>query len=185
LSRFVWFATFWPGQWGAQGEVVVRFRIAEALWNGARPDREREWRQALADLNHEHDGAPPILTLDRRADGGASILIERTGGAVDEVPLACSLLRDSFRAYREVMLRLAQAGDGGLGSRDWESLDYAKKLVHDDAGVLIHKALGSHLRAGEVVDLTLARRLFTLLFLLVCDVAAELTARHRSHGAPT
>jgi uncharacterized protein (UPF0262 family) len=70
-------------------------------------------------------------------------------------------------------------------SRDWESLDYAKKLVHDEAGGRIRKALRPHLVEGEAVDLKLARRLFTIVFLVAQDLPAELVTRHRSHGPPT
>jgi len=162
----------------------MRFRIADALWDGKALEREREWQHALLDLNHEHDGQAPIVTIDRRADGGAVIVLARPDGEI-EVGLPFDLLRDPFRDYREVITRLARADGGAFGSRDWESLDYAKKLVHDDAGVRIRKALRPHLRDGEGVDLKLARRLFTLIFLVVQEMPAELVMRHRGHGQPT
>jgi hypothetical protein len=159
----------------------MRFRIADALWDGTRPEREREWQHALLDLNHEHDGNLPVLTFDRLADGGAMIHLERHDG-VHAVPLPFDLLRDPLRDYREIIQRLARAGGGAFGSRDWESLDYAKKLVHDDAAMRLKKALRPHLLESEHVDMKLARRLFTLLFLVVQDLPAELVTRHRSHG---
>jgi len=162
----------------------MRFRIADVLWDGKQPEREREWQHALLDLNHEHDGQPPILTIDRRPDGGATIGLGRPGTEI-EVGLPFDLLRDPFRDYREVITRLARADGGAFGSRDWESLDYAKKLVHDDAGLRIRKALRPHLQDGEVVDLKLARRLFTLIFLVAQEMPAELVTRHRSHGPPS
>jgi uncharacterized protein (UPF0262 family) len=64
--------------------------------------------------------------------------------------------------------------------RDWEALDMAKKGVHDEAGMRIRKALRPHLE----VDLKLARRIFTLVFLVVSDIPAELVKRHRRHGTP-
>lgn len=162
----------------------MRFRIADRLWDGVRPEREEEWKHALLDLNHEHDGHPPILTFDRRDDGGAVIHLERPDGG-SEVHLTFDLLRDPFRDYREVITRLFRADAGAFGMRDWESLDYAKKLVHDDAGMRIRKAMRPHLRDGEAIDLKLARRLFTLVFLIAQDLPAELVTRHRSHGPPT
>lgn len=158
----------------------MRFRIADSLWDGARPDRESEWQDALLDLNLEHDGHPPILTLDRAADGGVSIQIERVeGDTPTQVALTFDLLRDPFRDYREVIQRLARADGGTFGMRDWESLDYAKKLVHDDAGHRLRKVLRPHL---EHIDTKLARRLFTLVFLVAVDLPAELVKRHRQHG---
>lgn len=162
----------------------MRFRIAAALWDGARPDREEEWRQALLDLNQDAGGEPPLVTFDRRDDGGASITFERVDGSA-EVILSFDLLRDSFRDYREVIQRLARAGTGAFGSRDWESLDYAKKLVHDDAARRIRKTLAPHLEDGEVVDRQLARRLFTIIFLIAQDLPRELVQRHRNHGLPS
>ena len=163
----------------------MRFRIADQLWDGKRPDREHEWQHALLDLNHEHDGLPPIVTIDRADDGGAVIGIARGDGSGASITLPFDMLRDPFRDYREVIVRLARAGGGAFGSRDWESLDYAKKLVHDEAGARIRKALRPHLIEGEVVDLKLARRLFTIVFLVAQDLPAELVTRHRSHGPPT
>lgn len=163
----------------------MRFRIADTLWDGTRPDREEEWRHALLDLNHEHDGEPPLLTFDRAEDGGAVVRIERAEGPPSEIGLSFDLLRDPFRDYREVIQRLARSSAGAFGSREWESLDYAKKLVHDDAGLRIKKALRPHLREGEVVDLKLARRLFTLIFLIAQDLPRELVTRHRGHGLPS
>lgn len=162
----------------------MRFRIADELWNGEHLEREREWQSSLLDLNHEHDGLPPVFTIGKREDGGATLLLERETSH-SEVALPFDLLRDPFRDYREIIVRLARAHGGDYGSRDWESLDYAKKLVHDDAGMRIRKALRAHLHEGEVVDLKLARRLFTLIFLVVQEMPAELVTRHRSHGPPT
>ncbi len=162
----------------------MRFRIADGLWDGRQLEREHEWQSALLDLNHEHDGLPPVLTIDRHDDGGATITLGRDDGEV-RVVLTFDLLRDPFRDYREIIVRLARADGGAFGSREWESLDYAKKLVHDDAGLRIRKALRPHLREGETVDLKLARRLFTLIFLVAQEMPAELVTRHRSHGPPT
>lgn len=158
----------------------MRFRIADTLWDGTRPDREREWQDALLDLNLEHDGHPPVLTLNRAADGGALVQIDRGDGAeATSVALTFDLLRDPFRDYREIIQRLARADGGAFGMRDWESLDYAKKLVHDDAGHRLRKVLRAHL---DGVDMKLARRLFTLIFLVAVDLPAELVTRHRHHG---
>ncbi len=158
----------------------MRFRIADELWDGTRPDREREWQDALLDLNLEHDGHPPVLTFAKGADGGVVIYVEKADGHA-EVGLSFDMLRDPFRDYREIIARLARADGGAFGMRDWESLDYAKKLVHDEAGMRVRKALRPHL---EALDLKLARRLFTLIFLIAVDLPAELVRRHRRHGPP-
>jgi hypothetical protein len=170
----------------------VRFRIADELWDGARPEREREWLHALMDLNAEHDGHEPVFTIHRRADGGAAIALMLPGGGERVAELSYDMLRDPFREYREIIARLARADGGTLGMRDWESLDYAKKMVEDEAAARIRKALTPHMASAgsagaaaalpAVIDLRLARRLFTLVFLVACDVPAELVTRHRRHG---
>lgn len=161
----------------------MRFRIAEALWDGARKDREEEWSHALLDLNAEHDGHLPMITIGRRDDGGAELVVTRAtadGAGQEDVAVALTfdMLRDNFRDYREVIGRLARADAGAWGMRDWETLDYAKKLVHDEAGGRIRRAL----RPVLPIDLKLARRLFTLVFLVAADIPAELVTRHRRHG---
>ena len=167
----------------------MKFRIADELWDGTRPEREREWQHALMDLNAEHDGQEPVLTIHRRSDGGAAIGMELPGGEARVAELTFDMMRDPFREYRDIIARLARADAGSLGMRDWESLDYAKKLVHDEAGARIRKALRPHFEtvSAEVapvpqIDLKLARRIFTLVFLVACDMPAELVTRHRRHG---
>jgi len=161
----------------------MRFRIAEALWDGVKQDREDEWRHALLDLNAEHDGHHPTITIGRRDDGGAELVVTRAreSGEGDEhvvVALTFDMLRDHFRDYREVIARLARADAGAWGMRDWETLDYAKKLVHDEAGARIRRAL----KAILPIELKLARRIFTIVFLVAADIPAELVTRHRRHG---
>jgi len=164
----------------------VRFKIADALWDGRKQEREHEWQHALLDLNAEHDGQPPIITIGLRDDGGAELVVTRAGegGALEDtsVALTFDMLRDHFRDYREVIGRLARADAGALGMRDWETLDYAKKLVHDEAGARIRRALRPIL--PDLVDLKLARRLFTIVFLVAADIPAALVTGHRRHGPP-
>lgn len=163
----------------------MRFRLADEVWDGKRPEREREWQHALMDLNAEHDGRAPIITIGRRDDGGAELrLVLEDGADPLVVALTFDMLRDCFRDYREVIGRLARADAGALGMRDWETLDMAKKLVHDEAGGRIRRALRPVLSPERMAafDLKLARRLFTLVFLVAADIPAELVTRHRRHG---
>jgi hypothetical protein len=162
----------------------MRFRIADTLWDGARPEREREWQDALLDLNLESDGHPPVITVERATDGGAFLHIEplEDNGHRTTVTLTFDLLRDPFREYRDIIARLARADGGAFGMRDWESLDYAKKLVHDEAGMRLRKALRPHAERIGPLELKVARRLFTLVFLVAVDLPLELVKRHRRHG---
>lgn len=159
----------------------MRFIIAEELWEGVRAEREHEWQHALMDVNRKHDGNPPDITLHRREDGGATLALEGLPSGPQEVALTFDMMRDHFRDYREVIARLARADLGSFGMRDFEALDMAKKGVHDEAGMRIRKALRPHVE----VDLKLARRIFTLVFLVTNDLPADLVRRHRRHGTPT
>ena len=162
----------------------MKFRIADGLWDGRRPDREREWQHALLDLNAEHSGLPPTLTIDRRADGGAEITVS-DGDDTKLIVLTFDMMRDHFRDYREVIARLARADAGALGMRDWETLDMAKKLVHDEADGKIRRAWRAAFGNADGLDLKLARRVFTIVILVAADIPAELVTRHRRHGPPS
>jgi uncharacterized protein (UPF0262 family) len=156
----------------------MRLIIAEELWGTTTPAREQEWQQALMDINVKHDGEPPDITLARRDDGGATLHLSGLSEVTIEVALSFDMLRDHFRDYRDVIARIARATAGSFGMRDYEALDMAKKGVHDEAGLRIRKALRPHLE----IDLKLARRIFTLVFLVLADIPADLVTRHRRHG---
>ena len=157
----------------------MRFRIDGALYDKASPEREREWRLAVMELNAEGDGGEPTLTLYRRRDGGVDVHVSPGGeGAPRIVELSYARMRTHFREYRNVIRHLARAGSGPLGRRDMETLDYAKKLAHDEAGKAVRDAL-----AGVVeVDHRLGRRLFTLIFLVSSELPENLVRRHLRRG---
>jgi len=157
----------------------VKYRIEAALLEGVTPDRQRELQEALLDLNTDDDGLPPTLTVGLLADGGVSFAVETTDGAVTAVPLPYVRVARLFREYKDVIQRLARSDLGAFGMRDFETLDYAKKLVHDEAGALFKRAL----RPAVAMELTPARRLFTLVFLLSSDLPEAVIRTHRRHGA--
>ncbi|MFT7583162.1 MAG: hypothetical protein ACI9MR_004848 [Myxococcota bacterium] len=158
----------------------MKFRVHETVYETATAGREREWKQALFDLNIEVDGHPPLISVGRAADGGASFVIESSEGATSEVVLAHATLRRSFRDYLDIIQRLTRSDGGAFGMRDFETLDYAKKLVHDEAGDLVVTALADRCP----VDHPTARRLFTLVFLIISDLPEGMIRNHRRHGPP-
>ncbi len=158
----------------------MKYRIDEALYVDAPKEREREWKHALMDLNADANGQPPQITLVRRADGGIDFVIEAADGAIATAELPYPKLKSSFRDYRDIIMRLSRADGGSFGMRDWETLDYAKKLVHDEAGELIQETLEPHAPLTHPT----ARRLFTLAFLISSDLPEELVRNHRRHGPP-
>jgi uncharacterized protein (UPF0262 family) len=159
----------------------MRIIIADELWGTTSTAREQEWQQALMDFNVKHDGQPPDITVARREDGGATLRLGGLAVGEVEVGLSFDLLRDHFRDYRDVIARIARATAGSFGMRDYEALDMAKKGVHDEAGFRIRKALRPHVE----LDLKVARRIFTVLFLILADIPADLVTNHRCHGPRT
>ncbi len=158
----------------------MRFRIAPAHYDGSNEAREREWELALADLNADCDGGLPTLTFERRRDGGADIVVAGPAGAAPaRVSFPYARLRSQLREYRDVIGKMARADGGWAGSRDFDALDYAKKLVHDEAGDIIKAKLDDHV----VVEHPLARRMFTVIFLLSNNLPRHLVNRHRRHGS--
>lgn len=156
----------------------MKFRLAPSLFeDDVSPAREQEWQLALTDLNADADGEEPTLTLSRRKDGGADITV--TGLADDATgvaELSKDRLRRQFRDYRHVIQQIS--GAGAFGARQFETLDYAKKLVHDEAGEVIQEALDPFV----TIDHRTARRLFTLVFLISSALPDNLVRRHRSHS---
>jgi len=150
----------------------MRFRIENSLYGTVSDRREREWQLALTELNYEADGEPPTLMLCRRADGGVDIQI------IDEelvgiISLSFEMLRRHFRDYRRVIEQLVRST--ATGTRQMETLDYAKKLVHDEAGDTVVEAFTSHV----TLEHSTARQLFTLIFLISNELPETMVTRHR------
>lgn len=154
----------------------MRFRIHEDLERGIGARRRQEWALALRDLEH---GAPPgedTLTLHPHAEGGLMVLVAQPGVAPGVCALPEALLRPHLQAYTDLLVFMTDARNGE-GSRSFEALDYAKKLAHDEAGEMLMEALEPHVP----LDLATARRLFTLIFLLLSPLPEAMVTRHRIH----
>ena len=151
----------------------MKFRLDHALYGTTSERREREWQLALTELNYEMDGEPPTLWVSRREDGRIDIRIECD--PPQTISLSFESLKQHFRDYRRVIEQLVRST--ASGTRQFETLDYAKKLVHDDAGETVMETFSG------VLDLehTAARKLFTLIFLLSSELPEALVTRHR-HG---
>ena len=150
----------------------MRFRIENTLYETVSDRREREWQLALTELNHEADGEPPTLMLCRRADGGVDIHIIEDD-LVGIVSLSFDMLRRHLRDYRRVIEQLVRST--ATGTRQMETLDYAKKLVHDEAGEAVTEAFTSHI----ALEHSTARLLFTLIFLISNELPEAMVTRHR------
>lgn len=156
----------------AKERDAVRFRIESGLYDSVTPRREREWRVALTEVNYEVDGTPPTLLVSKRKDGGIDLQI---GNESPEglVAFPMEMLRPHFRSYRRIIEQLVRSTATGV--RQMETLDYAKKLVHDEAGEMVQETLEGRLSITHLV----ARRLFTLFFLVSNELPESLVTRHR------
>lgn len=155
----------------------MNVRLHPRLYVDVGPDRAREWRSTLMDMAMDARGAGAedvTLTLDRRDCGGVDLHVERAGELTTlEAPY--KLLRRHFREYRGIIEQLARSTRGAYGARDLETLDYAKKLAHDDAAETLAGLLAGVLEIQHVM----ARRLFTLIFLVSSELPEDLVTRHR------
>lgn len=155
----------------------MKFRLDPRLYEGATAAREQEWRLALTDLNRDADGEEPTLTVTRRPDGLVELLVSgRPGAREDRIALTRELMRSHFRDYRQVIERLARSQSAELAAL--ETLDYAKKVVHDEAGEVLARVLST----AVALPHALARRLFTLVFLVSTELPEALVRRHRREG---
>ena len=152
----------------------MKFRIDPTLYGTVSGQREREWQLALTELNYDVDGEPPTIVICRRSDGGVDVRIDEAN-TENSISLSYELLRRHYRDYRRVIEQLVRST--ATGTKQMETLDYAKKLVHDEAGETVLDALAQH----ADIDHSMARKLFTLFFLLSNDLPEAMVTRHR-HG---
>ncbi|MEZ4266152.1 MAG: UPF0262 family protein [Myxococcota bacterium] len=162
----------------------MKFRIMPDVLDGAAPDRAREWTQTLSELNLDHGtltrpgeegAAEPTLTLGRHAEGGLLISVHVPGLAETTLHLNHRRIRGAFRDYKQVIEQIARATSSSFGPRDLETLDYAKKVVHDEAAELVQEALSALVQLPH----KLARRVFTLGFLITHDLPQEIVSHYR------
>ncbi|HEV8321902.1 MAG TPA: UPF0262 family protein [Myxococcota bacterium] len=151
---------------------VVRIRLHAATLASA-PDAaaRAQWEHAAADALVEDDIAPApeggaagpfVVELRFEGNVAAVALLD----AADEERRAATYrwdlrpLRDLLDEYRALGRRLASLRGAGPAAQ-WESVDIAKRAVHDEAAALIVEAL-----AALGLGLESARRFFTLLSLV-------------------
>lgn len=161
-----------------QPTPLVDVLIDETTWRCATGSRQAEWLQAIAELIEESaffiepDGAgssgqPPELhgRIVVTADAVRLDLYDPHGVRVGSMEILQPVLAPVLRDY----LQTLQAFDGGPfsdASPQFEAMDIARRLLHDDAAELVQRSC-----VGARPDHKTARRLFTLLVLLTHDPA--------------
>jgi hypothetical protein len=163
----------------------MEVRLHGALWRSASSSRADEWRRALDELNtwNQMRARVPEATADvavelaRRPDDVWEVRVYGDGVRRDAtVELPGDVQSRHVADYATTIAQLAHM-DREAPVRGFEALDYAKRVVHDDAAQALREALAPAVE----VDLADARRLFTLLFLVATDLPEELVRFHRFH----
>ena len=157
---------------------IADFRFDETTWRSGTPERRMEWKILLEELIEHGDFLAPLEgTYFLLTPTSASFLFE----ALDEEGLVklsnrmdASLLADPIREYDGIIKRLD--GSGHHYDTAWfQAVDLAKKVVHDRASGVLHRAIGD-----VAEDEATLRRIFSILFSLRVDTTKRPHA-HR-HG---
>jgi hypothetical protein len=162
---------------------VIEVRLHGALWKRAAEKRADEWRRALAEINATNAArlvAPvedPSLEFVRPPDGSFRVRVYASGyELVEEHVLDPARVQELFDDYGATIRQLVHV-DREAPVRGFEAIDYAKRVIHDEAAAFLRESLQSVV----LLDLADARRLFTLVFLIGTDLPEELVRYHRRH----
>jgi len=164
---------------------MLEVRLHGALWKRATTARAEEWRRTLEELNGSNAlatvGEPveePAIEFVRPPDGGYELRLYRDGfDCIARVALERSAVEQFFAEYAATISQLVHV-DRDAPVRGFEAIDYAKRVVHDEAAGFLRESVEDVI----AMDLADARRLFTLLFLIGTDLPEALVRYHRMHG---
>lgn len=163
---------------------MMDLRLHGAIWRSA-DDRRDAWQRALDEFNDEN-----LLTAPRWPEADLSLEIVRLpSGAfllrlyrdvfdrLDEIALDAVALEAVFQDYAQTIRHMVHMHQDAP-ARGFESLDHAKRIVHDEAAAWMQESVAPVL-ALNAED---ARRLFTLLFLIGGDLPEHLVRFHLYHA---
>jgi hypothetical protein len=155
--------------------VNVDLLVHPALWRTAAPERAADWRRVLEEFNVSRARGLETVSIEivELPELGVAMRVGEEGALVT---LPGPERDRHFADYGETIAHMVRL-DREAPVRGFEALDYAKRTIHDEAaGWLIDV-----LRPVAVLDLPVARRLFTMLFLVASDLPEELVRYHRRH----
>lgn len=153
-------------------------RLHGSLWKSADKVRRQEWTQALGELNgSDHEDVDLGIEFVRPPGCPWQIRIYREGThLIDTVEPEQPEIERCIEEYGATIRQLVHM-DKQAPMRGFEALDYAKRVVHDEAAALLRDTVAGHIQ----LSLDQARKLFTVLFLAASDLPAELVRYHRFH----
>lgn len=163
---------------------MIELRLHGGIWRNA-GDRRHEWQQTLDEIN----AGNAFSVVDRDAEAELSMEIVRLPSGsfllrlyedvfdrLGEVSLDSEALDALFSDYAQTIRHMVHV-EQDAPVRGYESLDYAKRVVHDEAASFIESSMGTMMTVSNED----ARRLFTLLFLIAGDLPERLVRFHRFH----
>jgi uncharacterized protein (UPF0262 family) len=157
---------------------IAALRIDDRLWDSAPDLRRADWRTSIVDLLDDAKlGAEEEHTLHVSAsDDGIELVTFDEGGAVLSArAITHGRLKPHVDEYLLIIRRM-QSEEVAESSSRMQSLDMAKKVVHDGGA----KTLAAEL-PGFAPDHETYRRLFTLLLSVLVDVTRLGAGAHRRH----
>lgn len=143
---------------------IHTIRIDDRLWSNASPLRKQEWRTLAADIIAGEPLWPsraPCALIASCDDSHIRFTFTASAHPEDELALAREDVADLVHEYIGVIEKLT---DGDLHPTHIETLDMAKRVVHDAGG----RKLGA-LLPDLSPSLEARRRLFSLVVSLAVD----------------
>ena len=156
---------------GKDAPAIAHVTLHPGMLATARPDQRGEWEAALREVRSAKGlslraegplGQQREMQIRSRAWGFELKVRAPAGEVVQELALRSSELQSSIDEYLEIVERMRPDAADFARARI-ETLDIAKRLVHDQAAERIRRLLFENV----VLDHETARRLFTLLCLIV------------------
>jgi uncharacterized protein (UPF0262 family) len=156
---------------GKDAAAIAQVTLHPGMLATARPDQRREWEDALLEvrstkglrLRAEGLGGEALQMQIRSRPWGFELKVrDPSGKVVQDLALRSSELQSSIDEYLEIVERMAPDAADFARARI-ETLDIAKRLVHDQSAQRIRRLLSE----SVMLDLEAARRLFSLLCLIV------------------
>lgn len=157
---------------------IADFRFDETTWKTASPLRQGEWKVLLGELLEDGEFTSALdalyVLVTPTSESFLFEALDEEGLVKHSIRMDASLLADAIREYGGIIERLD--GSGHHYDTAWfQAVDMAKRVVHDRAAGILHRAIGS---ISE--DQATLRRLFSILFSVRVDTSARPHA-HR-HG---
>lgn len=163
---------------------MMELRLHGAIWRSG-DDRKQEWQRALDALNQHNSIVAPAfadevdLSLEIVRLPSETFMMRLHRNVFDrlgDIQLDPDSMREHFADYTHTIKQMAHLHQDAP-ARGFESMDYAKRVVHDEAAAFIKNA------AHPLFDMPEedARRIFTLIFLIGGELPAELVLFHKFH----